>query len=71
MDSNTRARDLVATIGKRLELKSCEGFTLFIKVWNKVLSVPEKDYFFDYVRLLTDWIRRNMPGTGTLGPSRA
>lgn len=62
MDSYTRASDLITTIGKKLQLKSCDGFSLFIKVWNKVLSVQEKEFFFDYVRLITDWIKKNLPG---------
>jgi myosin-7 len=56
VDSSTRARDLCQNISERLELQTKEGFSLFVKLWDKVFSVPEGDFFFDYVRLLTDWM---------------
>ena len=39
-------------------MKSAEGFSLFVKVMDKVISVPEGDFFFDFVRHITDWIRK-------------
>jgi myosin-7 len=39
-------------------LKSAEGFSLFVKISDKVISVPEADFFFDFVRHLTDWIKK-------------
>jgi myosin-7 len=45
-------------ISDRLKLKSAEGFSLFVKIADKVISVPEGDFFFDFVRHLTDWIIR-------------
>ena len=39
-------------------MKSSEGFSLFIKVKDKVISVPDGDCFFDFVRHVTDWIRK-------------
>lgn len=61
MDSSTRARDLCQNIAERLDLQTNEGFSLFVKLWDKVFSVPEGDFFFDYVRLLTDWMKRARP----------
>jgi len=56
--SSTRAGDLVQTISNRLKIKSHEGFSLFIKMGDKVISIPEGDFFFDFVRQITDWIRK-------------
>ena len=51
----------------RLNLKSAEGFSLFVKIADKVISVPEGDFFFDFVRHLTDWIRKARPSRGSNG----
>merc|ERR1719205_441540 len=56
--SSTRASDLCQAIAGRLAMKSAEGFSLFVKVMDKVISVPEGDFFFDFVRHITDWIRK-------------
>ncbi|XP_046917979.2 LOW QUALITY PROTEIN: myosin-VIIa [Dermatophagoides farinae] len=58
VDSSTRAKDFCLEIAQRLNLKSAEGFSLFVKIADKVISVPEGDFFFDFVRHLTDWIRK-------------
>ncbi|CAG0896206.1 unnamed protein product [Cyprideis torosa] len=62
VDSSTRAKDFCNSIANRLNLKYSEGFSLFVKIADKVISVPEGDFFFDFVRHLTDWIRRARPG---------
>lgn len=61
VDSSTRAKDFCANIAQRLALRSCEGFSLFVKIADKVISVPEGDFFFDFVRHLTDWIKKARP----------
>ncbi|XP_077987827.1 myosin-VIIa-like [Glandiceps talaboti] len=61
VDSGTRAKDFCQNIATRLRLKSSEGFSLFVKIADKVISVPEGDFFFDFVRHLTDWIRKARP----------
>ena len=61
VDSSTRAKDFCSSISHRLNLKSPEGFSLFVKIADKVISVPEGDFFFDFVRHLTDWIRKARP----------
>lgn len=61
VDSGTRAKDFCQNISKRLRLKSSEGFSLFVKIADKVISVPEGDFFFDFVRHLTDWIKKARP----------
>lgn len=44
-----------------MNLRSSEGFSLFVKIADKVISVPEGDFFFDFVRHLTDWIKKARP----------
>lgn len=61
MDSSTRAKDFCQNISQRLNLRSSEGFSLFVKIADKVISVPEGDFFFDFVRHLTDWIKKARP----------
>merc|ERR1719461_1632643 len=58
VDSSTRAKDFCSSIAQRLSLRSAEGFSLFVKLADKVISVPEGDFFFDFVRHITDWIRK-------------
>lgn len=61
VDSSTRAKDFCTNISQRLKLRSSEGFSLFVKIVDKVISVPEGDFFFDFVRHLTDWIKKARP----------
>lgn len=61
MESSTKARDFCLNIANRLRLKSADGFSLFVKIADKVISVPENDFFFDFVRHLTDWIKKAKP----------
>uniref|UniRef100_A0A8C5TCE5 Myosin VIIA n=1 Tax=Malurus cyaneus samueli TaxID=2593467 RepID=A0A8C5TCE5_9PASS len=56
-------------ISFRLLLKSSEGFSLFVKISDKVISVPEGDFFFDFVRHLTDWIKKARPAKDGIVPS--
>lgn len=58
VDSGTRAKDFCQAIGARLGLKSVEGMSLFVKIADKVISVPEGDFFFDFVRHLTEWLKK-------------
>ena len=61
VDSSTKAKDFCHNISQRLNLRSSEGFSLFVKIADKVISVPEGDFFFDFVRHLTDWIKKARP----------
>ncbi|KAM4620039.1 unconventional myosin-VIIa [Polymixia lowei] len=58
VESSTKAKDFCHSISGRLMLKSSEGFSLFVKITDKVISVPDGDFFFDFVRHLTDWIKK-------------
>ena len=64
VDSSTRSKDFCCTIADRLGLASAEGFSLFVMISDKVISVPETDFFFDFVRHLTEWLRRTRAKDG-------
>ncbi|KAL5004977.1 hypothetical protein ScPMuIL_018433 [Solemya velum] len=68
VQSSTRAKDFCQNIATKLRLASSEGFSLFVKISDKVISVPEGDFFFDFVRHLTDWIRKARPSRGDTAP---
>ncbi|KAM4590632.1 myosin VIIAa isoform 2-T2 [Fundulus diaphanus] len=69
VESSTKAKDFCQNISTRLLLKSSEGFSLFVKISDKVISVPEGDFFFDFVRHLTDWIKKSRPAKDGIIPS--
>ncbi|XP_063762884.1 LOW QUALITY PROTEIN: myosin VIIAa [Eleginops maclovinus] len=69
VESSTKAKDFCLNISTRLLLKSPEGFSLFVKISDKVISVPEGDFFFDFVRHLTDWIKKSRPAKEGIVPS--
>ncbi|XP_076871226.1 unconventional myosin-VIIb [Brachyhypopomus gauderio] len=56
--TNTRIRDLVQSIATKLQLVSEDGFSIFVKTPDKVLSLNEADYFFDSLRQITDWSKK-------------
>ncbi|XP_065531610.1 unconventional myosin-VIIb isoform X2 [Lathamus discolor] len=60
--TNTKIRTLCQNIASKLQLSSWEGFSLFVKIADKVISQNEADYFFDSLRQVTEWNRRNKPG---------
>ncbi|XP_073784892.1 myosin VIIAa isoform X4 [Danio rerio] len=69
VESSTKAKDFCLNISSRLLLKTPEGFSLFVKISDKVISVPEGDFFFDFVRHLTDWIKKARPAKDGIVPS--
>lgn len=69
VDSSTRAKDFCSNIANKLTLNSPEGFSLFVKIADKVISVPEGDFFFDFVRHLTDWIKKAKSSQENQSPS--
>ena len=61
MESCTRARDLCKDVVERLNLVSGQGFSLFVKIADKIFSIPENEFFFDFIRHLTEWISKARP----------
>ncbi|KAL0848961.1 hypothetical protein ABMA28_013349 [Loxostege sticticalis] len=64
VDSSTKAKDLCEQITGRLNLKNSDGFSLFVKIADKVFSVPENYYFFDFVYELVEWMKQTRPIRG-------
>uniref|UniRef100_W5U6H9 Unconventional myosin-VIIa n=1 Tax=Ictalurus punctatus TaxID=7998 RepID=W5U6H9_ICTPU len=52
--TTTRIRDLCRNIANNLMLSSADGYSLFVKTTNKVVSMNEQQYFFDNLKELTD-----------------
>ncbi|KAK0093858.1 hypothetical protein PV326_012464 [Microctonus aethiopoides] len=63
--SATRASDLCEEIAERMQLRSSDGFSLFVKITDKVFSVPYEYFFFDFIHELVEWTRQ----TNTLAKS--
>uniref|UniRef100_A0A8C3X1R9 Unconventional myosin-VIIb n=1 Tax=Catagonus wagneri TaxID=51154 RepID=A0A8C3X1R9_9CETA len=59
--TNTRVRDVCESVATRLQLASWEGCNLFIKISDKVISQKEGDFFFDSLRQVSDWVKKNKP----------
>ncbi|XP_075385260.1 unconventional myosin-VIIb [Tenrec ecaudatus] len=59
--TNTRVRDVCESIATRLQLASWEGCSLFVKIADKVFSQKEEDFFFDSLRHVSDWVKKNKP----------
>lgn len=64
VDSSTKARELCEQITGRLNLKNSDGFSLFVKIIDKVFSVPETYYFFDFIHELVEWMKQTRPVRG-------
>lgn len=61
LDSSTKSKDLVAVISKRLELKSSDGFALFVRCMDHAFSIPEEMFIFDFITECASWVRENYP----------
>lgn len=61
IDSLTRASELCDTIARRHELVSSDGFSLFVVIGDKVLSMPRDQFFYDYMHDLFEYIRSTKP----------
>ncbi|XP_061540143.1 unconventional myosin-VIIa [Phycodurus eques] len=56
--TSTKIGDLIRNISNKLQLTTADGFSIFIKTQDKVLSLNDSDYFFDSLRQITDWSRK-------------
>ncbi|XP_077009590.1 unconventional myosin-VIIb [Tamandua tetradactyla] len=59
--ASTRVRDVCQGIATKLQLASWEGCNLFVKIADKVISQKEGDFFFDSLRQVSDWVKKNKP----------
>ncbi|EDW04273.1 myosin-VIIa [Drosophila grimshawi] len=58
IESHTRGAELIAEIANRLELKSQLGFSIFMKIGEKVYAMPETDFVFDFITHLLHYLRQ-------------
>ncbi|KAM9357798.1 unconventional myosin-VIIb [Symphorus nematophorus] len=56
--TSTKIKDLIQNISKKLGLASADGYSIFVKTHDKVLSLNDTDYFFDSLRQITDWSKK-------------
>lgn len=61
IDSVTRASDLCTNIAERLDLSSSEGFSLFVMISDKVFSIPDESFFYDFLHELITWVKKTKP----------
>lgn len=71
IDSMTKASDLCSTIADRLSLKSNDGFSLFVMISDKVFSIPDESFFYDFLHELIDWMRKTKPSWNSAAPIQA
>ncbi|KAG8580734.1 hypothetical protein GDO81_007401 [Engystomops pustulosus] len=62
--TNTKVREVCQNIANKLQLTSWDGFSIFLKIGDKVISLNEQDYFYDALRQLNDYIRKSRPTAG-------
>ncbi|BFF95665.1 myosin-VIIa [Drosophila madeirensis] len=58
IESHTRGAELIAEISQRLQLKSPLGYSIFLKMGDKVYAMPEDDFVFDFISQLLYWLRQ-------------
>ncbi|KAM6217467.1 unconventional myosin-VIIb [Rhynchocyon petersi] len=61
VSTHMRVRDVCQSIASKLQLASWDGCSLFIKITDKVFSQKEGDFFFDSLRQVSDWVKKNKP----------
>lgn len=61
VDSMTKAKDLSSIISRAIELKSNDGFSLFIMLFDKMYSMPEEEFFFDFIAEVIDFFKKSKP----------
>lgn len=65
VDSLTRASDLCKAIASRFDLKSTDGFSLMLAISDKVLSIPNNSFFYDFLSEVIAWMKANKPSWGS------
>ncbi|RDD41603.1 Myosin-VIIa [Trichoplax sp. H2] len=68
ISSSIKARDLCQAIIARMQLTSGNGFSLFVRMADKFVSIPEGDYLFDFIRHVSEWVKANIRGKEDKSP---
>ncbi|KAK5645798.1 hypothetical protein RI129_004262 [Pyrocoelia pectoralis] len=71
IDSMTKASDICSSLASRLELVSADGFSLFVMIGDKVFSIPQNSFFYDFLYELIEWMRKTMPSWNSAAPIQA
>ncbi|XP_034100634.1 myosin-VIIa isoform X2 [Drosophila albomicans] len=58
IESHTRGAALISDVAQRLELKSQLGYSIFLKIGEKVYAMPEEEFVFDYITELLHFVRQ-------------
>ncbi|XP_019876972.2 myosin-VIIa-like isoform X2 [Aethina tumida] len=61
IDSMTTSQALCRSIGSRLQLENLDGFSLFVVFPDRVFSVPNTDFFYDYMVKIMKWLKSVQP----------
>ncbi|CAD5229250.1 unnamed protein product [Bursaphelenchus okinawaensis] len=64
IESTDQCHHICEKIAKAKNMKS-KGCAVFVKINEKVMSLPEKDYIFDYLRMLGELMKPTEPRTLT------
>ncbi|KAM9316471.1 unconventional myosin-VIIb [Gastrophryne carolinensis] len=64
VETTAKVREVCQSISTKLQLISWEGFSIFLKIGDKVISLNEQDYFYDSLRQLNDFIQKSRPNAG-------
>ncbi|XP_008207626.1 myosin-VIIa [Nasonia vitripennis] len=56
--SATRGMDMCDEISKKLQLHSSAGFSLYFQIADRLISMPQYYFFFDFIQEVIDWIIR-------------
>ncbi|XP_026169030.1 unconventional myosin-VIIa-like [Mastacembelus armatus] len=56
--STTTIRDLCCSVASELKLSSADGYGLYLKTPNKIMSLDEQKYFFDSLRQTSDFPKK-------------
>merc|ERR1719402_948610 len=59
IDASTKASELCRTIAKEANIKTHDGFSLFVRIDDKVVSIKDDQFFFDFIRQLSDVLQRS------------
>ncbi|KAB0790860.1 hypothetical protein PPYR_14947 [Photinus pyralis] len=71
IDSLTKAGDICSVLASRLQLISSDGFSLFVMIGDKVFSIPQDTFFFDFLHELIAWMRQTTPSWNSAAPIQA
>ncbi|XP_017777144.1 PREDICTED: myosin-VIIa-like [Nicrophorus vespilloides] len=61
VDSMSKASDICSAIASRLALNSTDGFNLVVMMSDKVFTIPDNYFIYDFLQELFEWLKRSKP----------